>query len=180
LPQSRKRKTRKGGGASRATYSRKNQSSKKNVYIAAGIIGAIAIAVVVFLVIRGGSAGAEVTTASGLKYVDEVVGKGESPAPGMMCTVHYTGWLEDGTKFQSSLDSKKPLEFRIGTGSVIRAWDEGVMTMKVGGKRKLIVPSNLGYGPPGSPPLIPPDANLVFEVELLAVKGTQGMKGGGR
>lgn len=181
MPESRKRKTKKGGGSSRATYSKKSAPRKKNFLIAAGIVGALVVVVIVFLVIRGGrSAGTEVTTASGLKYVDEVVGKGESPAPGKMCTVHYTGWLEDGTKFQSSLDANKPLEFRIGTGSVIKGWDEGIMTMKVGGKRKLMIPSDLGYGPPGSPPLIPPDANLVFDVELLAVKGTQGMKGGGR
>jgi len=172
LPESRKRKTRKGGGSSRATYSRKQQSvSRKNVFIAVGIISAIAVVVVVFFVLRAGrSAGGEVTTASGLKYIDEVVGKGESPAPGKMCTVHYTGWLEDGTKFASSVDENKPLDFRIGTGSVIKGWDEGVMTMKIGGKRKLFVPSVLGYGPPGSPPRIPPDANLVFEVELLAIK----------
>ncbi|MEK6299935.1 MAG: FKBP-type peptidyl-prolyl cis-trans isomerase [Acidobacteriota bacterium] len=134
--------------------------------------------VVVFLALRPGSEGSEVTTASGLKYIDEVVGKGESPSPGKMVTVHYTGWLEDGTKFESSLDRGQPFEFRLGVDPIIKGWSEGLMTMKVGGKRKLIIPSNLGYGPPGSPPKIPPDANLVFEIELLAVKDAP-KKGGG-
>ena len=114
--------------------------------------------------------GAEVTTASGLKYIDEVVGTGESPKPGQNVTVHYTGTLENGTKFDSSVDRGQPFTFRIGMGSVIQGWDEGVMTMKVGGKRKLIIPANLGYGAMGSPPKIPPNATLIFEVELLSVR----------
>jgi peptidylprolyl isomerase len=84
--------------------------------------------------------------------------------------VHYTGTLENGTKFDSSLDRGKPFEFVIGTGSVIKGWDEGVMTMKVGGRRKLIVPPKLGYGPAGSPPKIPGNATLIFDVELLGVR----------
>lgn len=171
MPQSRKRKTRRGGGASRATYSSKNKGSKKNLFIAAGIIGAIVIAILAFLALRsGGSASGEITTPSGLQYTDEVVGTGASPSTGKNVKVHYTGTLEDGTKFDSSVDRGQPLEFRIGTGSVIKGWDEGVMTMKVGGKRKLIVPSNLAYGPEGQPPEIPPNATLFFDVELLAVR----------
>jgi peptidylprolyl isomerase len=109
-----------------------------------------------------------VVTPSGLKYVDEVVGTGENPRPGQNVTVHYTGTLEDGTKFDSSVDKGQPFTFRIGTGQVIKGWDEGLMSMKVGGKRRLIVPSTLGYGAAGRP-RIPPNATLVFEIELLGV-----------
>lgn len=116
------------------------------------------------------SVGAEITTPSGLKYIDEVAGTGESPKPGQMVTVHYTGTLEDGTKFDSSLDRGQPFTFQIGVGHVIRGWDEGVMTMKVGGKRRLIIPAQLGYGARGAGGVIPPNATLIFEVELLGVK----------
>ena len=114
--------------------------------------------------------GAEITTPSGLKYIDEVEGAGESPKPGQMVTVHYTGTLEDGTKFDSSLDRGAPYTFQIGVGRVIRGWDEGVMSMKVGGKRRLIIPPDLGYGARGAGGLIPPNATLFFEVELLGVR----------
>ena len=112
----------------------------------------------------------EVTTPSGLKYVDLVVGTGESPKPGQMVTVHYTGTLENGTKFDSSVDRGQPYTFPIGAGRVIKGWDEGVMTMKIGGKRKLIIPPDLAYGVSGRPPVIPPSATLIFEVELLGAK----------
>lgn len=110
-----------------------------------------------------------VTTASGLKYIDVVVGKGASPTAGKQVTVHYTGTLENGRKFDSSVDRNQPFSFTIGVGQVIPGWDEGVMTMKVGGKRKLIIPSRLGYGSRGAGGVIPPNATLLFDVELLAV-----------
>lgn len=116
-----------------------------------------------------GAVGVEVTTPSGLKYVDHVIGDGVSPAPGQMVTVHYTGTLENGTKIDSSVDRGQPYTFPIGVGRVIKGWDEGVMTMKVGGKRKLIIPADLAYGARGRPPVVPPGATLIFELELLGV-----------
>jgi peptidylprolyl isomerase len=110
-----------------------------------------------------------VTTPSGLKYVDEVVGDGGSPTKGKKVTVHYTGTLTDGKKFDSSKDRGQPFKFVIGVGQVIAGWDEGVMSMKVGGKRKLIIPANLGYGARGAGGVIPPNAELHFDVELLGV-----------
>lgn len=110
-----------------------------------------------------------VTTASGLKYTDVVVGKGASPVAGKQVKVHYTGTLENGKKFDSSLDRGQPFSFVIGVGQVIPGWDEGVMSMKVGGKRKLIIPSKLGYGTRGAGGAIPPNATLLFDVELLDV-----------
>ncbi len=109
-----------------------------------------------------------VTTQSGLRYEDIVTGTGASPQPGQDVTVHYTGTLEDGTKFDSSVDRGEPFTFKIGVGKVIKGWDEGVMTMKVGGKRKLVIPPHLGYGSRGVGP-IPPNSTLVFEVQLLGI-----------
>ena len=107
-------------------------------------------------------------TSSGLKFVDVTEGDGET-AGGRTASVHYTGWLVDGTKFDSSVDRNQPFGFKVGAGQVIRGWDEGVSSMKVGGKRKLLVPSDLGYGERGAGGVIPPGASLVFEVELLSV-----------
>jgi peptidylprolyl isomerase len=177
LPQSRKRKTRRGGPSSRVTYSSKKKSNQTTKLVTYLIIAALAIGALVYLfsILRdsnsnqNASPGTEVSTPSGLKYIDEVVGTGESPRPGSPVTVHYTGTLANGTKFDSSVDRGKPYEFQIGTGSVIKGWDEGIMTMKVGGKRRLIIPPELGYGARGNGS-IPPNATLYFDVELLDVK----------
>lgn len=118
--------------------------------------------------------GAKVTTLSGLQVIDSQVGTGASPKTGQTCVMHYTGYLyengQKGKKFDSSVDRGQPFEFPIGTGRVIKGWDEGVATMKVGGKRTLIIPPDLGYGARGAGGVIPPNATLIFDVELLGVK----------
>jgi FKBP-type peptidyl-prolyl cis-trans isomerase len=116
------------------------------------------------------SSGQEVTTSSGLKYFDQVLGTGDVAVAGKTTTVHYTGWLENGKKFDSSVDRGQPFSFPLGGGRVIKGWDEGVQGMKVGGKRKLTIPSDLGYGSRGASGVIPPNATLIFDVELLGVK----------
>jgi peptidylprolyl isomerase len=110
------------------------------------------------------------TTASGLQYVDVKPGTGASPQKGQTVSVQYTGWLLDGTKFDSSRDRNQPFSFRLGQGQVIKGWDEGVATMKIGGVRKLIIPPELGYGARGAGGVIPPNATLTFEVELLSAQ----------
>ncbi|MGD1944384.1 MAG: FKBP-type peptidyl-prolyl cis-trans isomerase [Leptolyngbyaceae cyanobacterium] len=109
------------------------------------------------------------TTDSGLQYEDIVEGTGAMPQSGQRVTVHYTGTLEDGTKFDSSRDRNRPFSFTIGVGQVIKGWDEGVASMRVGGQRKLIIPPELGYGSRGAGGVIPPDATLLFDVELLRI-----------
>lgn len=112
----------------------------------------------------------EVTTPSGLKYLDQVAGTGDVAVAGKTVSVHYTGWLENGKKFDSSVDRGQPFSFPLGAGRVIKGWDEGVQGMKVGGKRKLTIPSDLGYGSRGAGGVIPPNATLIFDVELLGIR----------
>jgi FKBP-type peptidyl-prolyl cis-trans isomerase len=177
LPQSRKR--RKTGNLKHSGMARARnkpaapRTPRKTRVIAGVIIGALVLAGLALYFSRGrilSSSGGEVTTKTGLKYVDIKEGDGPSPQPGQTISVHYTGTLVNGTKFDSSVDRGQPLEFPIGRGRVIKGWDEGLMTMKVGGKRKLIIPPDLGYGAQGSPPKIPGNSTLIFDVELLGIK----------
>jgi FKBP-type peptidyl-prolyl cis-trans isomerase len=141
----------------------------KSLYISS----LVAMLVLTFSLGVGGSMAEnnqEITTPSGLRYVDQVVGTGEVAVAGKTVNVHYTGWLENGKKFDSSVDRGQVFSFPLGAGRVIKGWDEGVQGMKVGGKRKLTIPSNLGYGPQGAGGVIPPNATLIFDVELLGVR----------
>lgn len=115
------------------------------------------------------SCGSEVLTPSGLRYQILITGKGEQARPGQHVTVHYTGWLTTGKQFDSSLDRNAPFRFSLGASQVIAGWDEGVTGMKIGEKRKLTIPADLGYGDRGAAGVIPPGATLVFDVELLAI-----------
>jgi peptidylprolyl isomerase len=141
-------------------------------------LAAIALAVSAILMPTATMAqtpGKAMTTASGLQIIDTKAGTGATPKPGQICVVHYTGWLyqdgQKGRKFDSSVDRNDPLEFPVGQRKVIAGWDEGVASMKVGGKRTLIIPPELGYGARGAGGVIPPNATLIFDVELLDVKG---------
>jgi peptidylprolyl isomerase len=116
------------------------------------------------------SQGGLVRTPSGLQYLDQVVGSGAQPQPGQTVVVHYTGYLDNGTVFDSSLQRGQPFEFVLGAGQVIRGWDEGLATMRVGGKRRLVIPPELAYGAAGAGGVIPPNARLTFDVELLEVR----------
>ena len=176
MPQSRHRKINKAKKRPKGQYPAAKQpaptgKNRQARIIAIVIVAALAAAAVSYLVLnRTRTGGEEITTASGLKYSDQVVGTGATPQKGQTVTVHYTGTLENGKKFDSSVDRGTPADFRIGVGEVIPGWDEGLMTMKVGGKRKLTIPGALGYGAAGRPPNIPPNATLLFDVELLGVK----------
>lgn len=135
------------------------------------VAAAVAAFVAVYLISsrRGTQAANQITTKSGLKYEDLKVGDGASPKPGQSVRVNYVGRLENGHEFESSYKNGRPIEFSLGPG-LIQGWNEGLQTMKVGGKRRLWIPSKLAYGPAGKPPNIPPNSNLDFEIELLGVK----------
>ena len=174
MPQSRRNQSRskKLKYPARSNAAPEKARSKTLSYVLLGI-AIVALAVAAYFRFRPDRSDASegmVTTPSGLKYKDEVIGSGPSPSPGQTVAVHYTGMLENGTKFDSSRDRNQPLEFQVGRSAIIQGWHEGVMTMKVGGKRRLVIPPNLAYGAAGRPPQIPPNATLVFDMELMAVK----------
>jgi peptidylprolyl isomerase len=158
---------RAGGGPSPRT---RNERRVKTLAIV--VVAALALSAAGYLwATRGGSQGQEITLPDGLKYVELVEGTGASPQRGQTVSVHYTGKLQNGNIFDSTdKHGGTPYEFPIGMGRVIKGWDEGLMTMKVGGKRQFTIPPALAYGPTGNPPDIPPNATLIFDVELLSVK----------
>ena len=174
MPQSRHRKTTRAKKKPKGTYAasgpKPHTGKNRNLRIGAIVlVAALAVSAVGYIIAhRGASVGNEIVTASGLKYVDIVQGNGPSPRLGQTVVVNYTGTLENGTKFGSSYDEGHPSEFRLG--EVIPGWNEGLKSMKVGGKRKLIVPAPLAYAAQGKPPKIPPNSTLIFEVELLGIK----------
>lgn len=138
--------------------------------ISIGVTVVAAIILIVYLAIPKTASQSAAQTASGLQITDLVVGAGAEAKAGDTVSVNYTGWLTDNTKFDSSLDRNEPFEFVLGQGQVIQGWDEGVVGMKVGGKRRLVIPPDLGYGAQGAGGTIPPNATLIFEVELLSIK----------
>jgi hypothetical protein len=175
LPQNRKKKGNKRTRANKSTYITKkpNQTTRLVVYV---LIGALALAMIAYILFQPGGGGdvSSTTTdatppSSGLQIVDLVEGTGEMPQRGQTVKVHYTGTFENGIKFDSSHDRNQPYEFALGTGPVIQGWHEGIATMKVGGKRKLVIPPHLAYGERGRPG-IPPNSTLVFEIELLGIR----------
>lgn len=179
MPQSRHRKTTKAKKRPKGPYSgaktpASTGSNRQARIIAIVIVLALAAAAIAYLITHRSKTGGgpEVTTTSGLKYVDLAEGTGASPQTGQTVSVNYTGTLENGTKFDSSYDhpGQKPLEFQLGTPNIIQGWNEGITTMKLGGKRKLTIPPSLAYKAFGKPPDIPPNATLIFEVELVGIK----------
>ena len=175
MPQSRHRKTAKGRKRNKGLYSANKPKppagrNRQVRIVAIVVVLALAATAIIYMLKNraGGSSAAEVTTASGLKYTDLVVGTGATPQRGQTVTVHYIGSLENGKEFNNSRTGGKPVDFRIG--QLIPGWDEALMSMKVGGRRKLVVPPALAYGPQGKLPDIPPNATLIFDLELLGVK----------
>lgn len=176
VPQSRHRKTGKAKKRPRGLYpatksGAPSERNKQARLVAILVVIALAGAAVTYLIVNrnSSSGGTEVVTPSGLKYTDVAEGTGATTQNGQMLTVHYTGTLQNGTKFDSSLDRGRPYQFRLGSGSVIKGWDEGLLGMKVGGKRKLVIPAALGYGARGTPN-IPPNSTLLFDIELIDAK----------
>lgn len=139
----------------------------RNVVLSALIVG---LSIGGFLAPTWAEEEKPIVTSSGLQYLDLVKGSGREAHVGETASVHYTGWLKDGTKFDSSVDRGQPFQFRLGAGRVIKGWDEGVVGMNIGSKRKLIIPPNLGYGARGAGRVIPPNATLIFDVELLDLR----------
>jgi FKBP-type peptidyl-prolyl cis-trans isomerase len=173
VPESRHRKINKARKRPRAPHStvtpQPQSARNRNLRIGAIIlVVVIAVAAIAYVINRRATqAGSEITTASGLRIQDLKVGDGPSPKMGQTISVHYIGWLENGTEFNNSYKQGAPARFVLG--QVIPGWNEGLATMKVGGKRRLVIPSDLAYGASGNPPVIPPNANLTFEVELLDI-----------
>lgn len=175
MPTSRHRKKEVARKRPRAPHSNpsaaaaETPTNQKRLVFVIVVMAVLVLSGVLYVITRRGSqASAEVTTDSGLKYQDLRVGDGASPQMGQTVTVHYIGRLENGKEFNNSYKLGKPIDFKLGR--VIPGWNEGLQTMKVGGKRRLWIPSKLAYGPAGSPPNIPPNANLDFEIELLGIK----------
>lgn len=176
MPQSRHRKTGKAKKRPKGTYpaakakppAGRNRQARAIAIIVVVVIAASAIGYLISK--RGGTSETLITNPSGLKYSDMTVGTGATPQRGQTVTVHYTGTLENGKKFDSSRDRGTPMEFKFGVQPMIKGWDEGLETMKVGGRRKLVVPPALGYGAQGRPPSIPGNSTLLFDIELLGVK----------
>ena len=164
--------------STRSERAKRRAARVRNQRIAIGIIILLVLGAIAYLVYDNTSSkqvcnpgsGDMITTDSGLQYEEIIVCQGTEATAGDTVAVHYTGWLEDGTKFDSSLDRGSPFEFVLGQGDVIKGWDEGVSGMTVGAKRKLTIPSELAYGESGAGGVIPPNATLIFEVELLEIK----------
>jgi FKBP-type peptidyl-prolyl cis-trans isomerase len=160
----------------RSARAQRRAARVRNLRFAIVVVVVAAIALVAFFAFQkrsqttATSNGNMVTTQSGLQYQDTVVGAGAEAIAGKSVTVNYVGTLQDGTKFDSSIDRNQPFTFTLGAGQVIPGWDEGIAGMKVGGKRKLVIPPDLAYGAQGYPPVIPANATLTFDVELLDVK----------